>query len=176
MRSNSEFDIPFEGLKLGKHAYELEMTDAFFASFADARIEQGSVQVLFQLDKRETMMVGDFELKGHIVTQCDRCTDLMEYPVQTSAQLIFKFGDEPSEDENLIVVQSHEFQLNLAPICYELLVVSLPARIVHDEGECNQEMLNLIEQYTGYEDADEEDEQIEEEIDPRWEALKKFKK
>lgn len=174
MRSNNEFDIPFEGLKLGKHEFSLEMMDTFFAEREDAEIEHGFVRVLFVLDKRETMMVGSFELEGHVVTPCDRCTELIQVPVQTTAQIVFKFGDEPSEDENLVVVEPHEFTLKLAPICYELLICSLPARIIHPEGECNEEMLDLLDQYMGYEDAS-EDEEIDE-ADPRWEALKKLKK
>jgi uncharacterized metal-binding protein YceD (DUF177 family) len=179
MGSNSEFDIPFEGLKLGKHSFDLEMTEAFFTDLADSMIERGNVRVSFVLDKRETMMVGDFEMEGCVVAACDRCTDLMEVPVRTSAQIVFKFGDEPSEDENLVVIESHEFNLKLAPLCYELLVVSLPARIVHPEGECNEEMLALINQYSGYEyiqDEVDNEELTDEEVDPRWEALKNFKK
>lgn len=171
--SNSEFDVPFEGLKLGKHQFELEMDETFFKDITDSFIEKGSVKVTFVLDKRETMMVGDFELNGEVIAPCDRCTELIEVPVQTSAQIVFKFGEEPSEDENLVVIQSHEFKLQLAPICYELLVVSLPARITHPEGACDEEMLDLLDQYSGYE---QEVEDVDEEVDPRWEALKKLNK
>ena len=74
----------------------------------------------------------------------------------------------------------------------ELINVSLPVRAVHDEGECSEEMLDLIDEYVVnseeqfddefYDELDdeltEEDAEDEEsgEIDPRWDALKKLKK
>ena len=66
---------------------------------------------------------------------------------------------------------------------------------MHDEGECNDDMLDLLDEYVVnadddsddelYEELDEElesestaedEEDVSEEIDPRWEALKNLKK
>jgi uncharacterized metal-binding protein YceD (DUF177 family) len=56
------------------------------------------------------------------------------------------------------------------------MVVALPSRTVHPEDECNEEMLDLLEEYSGYyeDESDEENNDEDDDIDPRWEALKKL--
>ena len=55
------------------------------------------------------------------------------------------------------------------------MAVALPYRSVHPEDECNEEMLELLEEYSGYYEEDtDEDNDDDDDIDPRWEALKKL--
>ena len=72
----------------------------------------------------------------------------------------------------------------------QLITVSLPARLTHPMGECNEEMIELLKKYSGQpesveddfdDDDDWDDEDWEEEddddgdddpVDPRWSALK----
>lgn len=169
MASNKEYIIPFEGLKNGKHSFEFKITTAFFEELAYSIIQGGDVKVDFQLNKKDTMLIGDFEMSGTIQKPCDRCTELMDIDIDVSHQMIYKFGENESEDENLIVLPSSAFTIDISSTMYELLTVSLPTRNVHDENECNEEMLDLIDKYV---DSSEEEDTDEDEIDPRWNALK----
>lgn len=169
MASNKEYIIPFEGLKNGKHSFEFKITTAFFEELAYSIIQGGDVKVDFQLNKKDTMLIGDFEMSGTIQKPCDRCTELMDIDIDLSHQMIYKFGENESEDENLIVLPSSAFTIDISSTMYELLTVSLPTRNVHDENECNEEMLDLIDKYV---DSSEEEDTDEDEIDPRWNALK----
>lgn len=173
MDSNKAFIIPFEGLKNGKHSFEFNITTAFFDELEYSIIRGGDVKVGFTLNKKDTMMIGDFEMSGTIQKACDRCNELMEIPVDFSHQVIYKFGEEESGDENLIILPQSAFTIDVSDTMYELLTVSLPSRTVHEEEECNSEMLDLIDQY---EDSSENDggTDTDEGIDPRWEALKKL--
>jgi len=173
MRSIKDFTVPYEGLKLGKHEFEFQITKPFFEELEYSLIEEGGVYVTMLLEKRETMMVADITFDGWVEKSCDRCNDSLRVKVKSSSQLIFKFDTEASEDENLIVLLPSEYQLHLAPIFYELMVVALPSRTVHPEDECNEEMLDLLDEYSGYYE-DESDEENGDDIDPRWEALKKL--
>ncbi len=171
MGSNDEFIIPFEGLKYGKHIYNLNVTDEFFALREYSLIEKGNVKVTFELDKRETMMVGDFHFEGGLITECDRCLEPLELPIVSSHQIIFKFDDEPSDDENLICIGSTEFTIDISDLCYELITIAMPMRKVHDY--CEDDEFEWL-------DEDQEEEEIEEQedttsSDPRWNALKKLK-
>ncbi|MEX1191702.1 MAG: YceD family protein [Brumimicrobium sp.] len=169
MGSNKVFSIPFEGLKFGKHEFEFEITDKFFEELAYSIIQKGDIKVSFLLDKKENMMVGEIEMSGKITKECDRCTDELDVPIDLTHQVVFKFSDEFSDDENLITLASNEFEINTVPIFYEILTVSLPTRNVHEENECNEEMLKLIDEYTGFTEEDDSD---NDENDPRWDALK----
>jgi len=75
---------------------------------------------------------------------------------------------------------------------YELTTVSLPSRMVHPKGECNEEMIELLSKYSlqkedseedddwdeddDFDDdddwEDEEEEDDEDPIDARWSGLK----
>jgi len=175
MRAMKDFTVSYEGLKLGKHEFEFEITNKFFEELEYSLIEEGEVHVTLLLEKRETMMVADISFVGWVKKPCDRCNEPVKVNVKSLSQLIFKFDIGESEDENLIILPPSEYQLHLAPIFYELMVVALPLRSVHPEDECNEEMLDLLEEYSGYseEDPDEEDDD-DDDIDPRWEALKKL--
>lgn len=174
-KSKKEYVIPFVGLKLGVHEFTFEVTDSFFEEFEYSIISSGDVKVTLRLDKRETMLIGDFEIEGTVRAACDRCTDMAEVEIGGEYQLIFKFGDEPSDDESLVVLYPEDYEIDLTDHILELITVSLPSRLVHDEGECNEEMMNLIEQYSFHSSIEEEEDESEDEVDPRWEALKKLK-
>lgn len=176
--------IPFVGLKIGNHTFEFDITNAFFEQFEYSLIEKGNVRVTLTLEKKETMMIGDFSINGTIEASCDLCNGPVEVEINGEYQLIFKFDDKPSDDETLIIVYPEEFELDLEDNILELITVSLPARVVHNDGECDGEMLEILNEYLVNSDDDdfeesENEENINEEpnedddyIDPRWAALK----
>ena len=201
-----QFIIPFVGLKQGKHDYSFDVTDAFFETFEYSIIQQGDVRINFTLDKKDTMMVGEFQLEGRVKTACDRCNDVIEIPIEGEYRLIYKFGTEEEEDESIVVIFPEEFEIDVRHSLLEFMTVSLPSRSIHEEGECNQEMLDYLNEYVVNADGDDDDfdeyeedddsdsfrnedfsdeeeeinddEQLDDDapVDPRWEALKKLSK
>jgi uncharacterized protein len=147
MKSKKEFCISFIGLKLGSHEFQYEINDTFFEDIDYSIIQHGKVHVRLNLDKKETMMVGDFSLSGMISTNCDRCNDLMDLPVKGAYKIIYKFGSESSDDETLIVLDPDAYEIELKETIYELLTVSLPAKMIHNSGKCNPEMVELLKKY-----------------------------
>lgn len=176
---DKEYNIPFVGLKIGKHEFDFDIDDKFFENIEYSLIQKGNVKVHFELEKKETMMIGNFTIDGTVHTACDRCSAPMEISVEGDYQLIYKFGDEPTEDEMLVIVYPEEFEINIKESILEFITVSLPARVVHeDEDDCDEEMLDLLDEYminSEYYEAPEPDIEDEEELDPRWAALKKLK-
>lgn len=178
MNSNRNYIIPFVGLKLGVHEFEFEITDTFFESFEYSIIQKGKVHVNLSLEKKETMMVGDFVLTGTVETECARCNDLMDVPINGTYRLIYQFGEEPSDDETLVTVYPEQFEIDVKENILELITVSLPVRPVHEEGECNEEMISIMSEYvlvSNDELEESEDAEDEEEVDPRWAELNKLK-
>lgn len=182
MKSNKAYSIPFVGLNLGVHKFEYDIADAFFDSIDYSIIDKGNVKVELLLEKRETMLVGEFFLKGRVETNCNRCNDPCEVKIKSTYRLVYKFGTEESDDESLIVIHPEEFEINVQETILELITVSLPVRAVHKKGECNEEMIALLNEYIlkpeekvskEIDATDKSDDQ--DMIDPRWEALKKLK-
>jgi uncharacterized metal-binding protein YceD (DUF177 family) len=86
---------------------------------------------------------------------------------------VYKFALEPSEDEMLIVLHPDSYELDVSDNLYELITVSMPARMVHKEGQCNEEMLSLISQYTVHQgpsedEFDDDDDDWDDDDDDDW--------
>lgn len=169
MRSKSEYILPFEGLKLGVHEYKFKLDNTFFARETHGFVEQGELNLTFKLEKKERMMLGNFQFEGFFTKPCDLCTENVRLPISGDFDVIFKFGDEESEDENLIMVASNEFEIDITPLCAEFIAIMTPSKTIHPNGECDEEMLALLKQYSANSDKSEN-----EETDPRWSALKKL--
>jgi uncharacterized metal-binding protein YceD (DUF177 family) len=189
-KTDRAFVIPFVGLKIGMHTFEFDITNAFFEQVEYSLIEKGNVHVTLNLEKKETMMIGDFIINGKVETSCDLCNDPVEVDIEGEYQLIFKFDDKPTDDETLIIVYPEEFEIDIRENLLELISVSLPSRTIHADGECNEEMLELLNEYRvnaddedfneeDFEEAEDTEEapsEDDEYIDPRWAALKGLNK
>lgn len=165
----NEFIIPFVGLKNGKHLFEFEIGNTFFESMEYSIIHQGNVKVSLELDKKETMMIALFHAEGTINTLCDRCNTPMDLEIDGSYKLIYKFGLEDEEDEMLVVLHPDSYQIDVTIPIYELITTQLPLRVLHDEGECDEEMWLSIQQHiVNPEDDDEWDDEDWDDEDEEW--------
>lgn len=136
------------GLSLGKHIFEYEVNDSFFEDLEYSLVQKGNLKVHLELEKKGTMMLATFKIIGVVCTECDRCTAPLELNIAGEYRLIYKFGLEDSDDENLIVLHPDEYQINVKDPIYELIIISLPARKIHKQGECDEAMWELIKEYS----------------------------
>ena len=173
LKSLKNYSIPYTGLALGKHTFEYDIKDAFFDEFEYSLVKKADMKCRVDLEKQETMMILDFHITGTIDATCDRC--LAQYPqvVDIKEQQIAKFSDEEvAEDDEIISLGKSEHEIVLAGLIYEYINVAVPFILVCDnEGNtkyCDKDMLAELSKLK------ENNEQTES-IDPRWDALKKFK-
>ncbi|MGV3631211.1 MAG: YceD family protein [Bacteroidota bacterium] len=145
------------GLKVGKHLFEYEVTDSFFDDLEFSLVQKGSLQVRLELEKKETMLIARFWVEGTVLTDCDRCTGALELEIKGDCRLIYKFGHGESEDETLMIIDPDEYQVNVKMPIYELIILSIPSRKIHPEGQCDEEMWKLVKAYTVNTDDEEED-------------------
>lgn len=165
-KSTNEFIIQFVGLKTGTHRYEFNIDKSFFEGVENTLIEDAHVLVELAFEKKETMMIAEFSLSGTVTTPCDRCNDPMEVAIHGDYRIVYKFGTEVSEDENLVILHPESYELDVSAPIYELLVISLPARRIHPEGECNEEVMDLYNKYiVNANQPDEDDEWDEDDED-----------
>lgn len=162
-----EFVIPFSGLKTGKHAFKFKIDQTFFEAFDQALLEEAVLNVELVLDKMETMLILNLQAKGHTTVPCDRCGDLFDMPLNCSERVIVKFGDEEFEQtDEIIVIRPEDYEIDVSQRIYEMIVLNLPNKRVHkNPDDCNQEVLEKLDEINS----------SEEDIDPRWEILKKLK-
>jgi len=136
------YSIAYKGLKNGSHDFRFKVGGALFETYGSAEIKGGACDVAVTLDKAETQLVADVTIRGGVVVACDRCLEDCRVPIDFEGRLVVKFSDEPREyDGEVLWLLPGEDEVDLAQYIYESIVLSLPYRRVHPEGECDPEML-----------------------------------
>lgn len=144
------YSLPIQGLKSGVHHFKFEVDSVFFAQFEDSPVEAGKVLFELELDKRPDLMLFNFNLKGYVNAECDRCTATIQLPLEDERQLIVKFGDEDMEvDDEVVILQREAPVFNVAKYLYEFVVLALPITNTYDcendpEPPCNFEVLQHL--------------------------------
>lgn len=162
-----EYIIPLKGLKAGKQEFQFLVDKTFFECFDDSDISNSEVDVSATANKSSQTIEMHFKLHGTVHVLCDRCLDEMDLEINGNYNLYLKFGEEFNEvDDEVIIVPREEGFFDLSTFVYEFIKLSIPISKVHQEGKCNPEMLSHL--------VGEIKEEDKEDIDPRWEALKKL--
>jgi len=172
------FRIPYTGLSLDQHVFEYEIDKRFFDEFEYSIVKNGKLKAVIKLDKQETMMIVNFNIKGTVDLDCDVC--LSSFPGETiiNERLIIKFfGSEDLSDdtEEILVLSKKDFELDVAPLIYEYINLAVPfnnrCEDIGNTSFCDLEMIKKI-----YSLSIENKESKSDSIDPRWAALNKIKK
>ena len=170
----SQYTIPFSGLKEGKHLFDFTADQRFFAGFEESEIEKGSVNIQVELEKRSTYLRLTFMLEGEVELICDRCLEAYLQPIKSSNIMLVKFSETETDDgDEVIYIHPGSYQVEVAKLIYEFIVLSIPIRHVHPEDQdgnslCDPEMLKKLDEYKANDLADNDP------IDPRWNDLKKI--
>ncbi|WP_264559859.1 YceD family protein [Flavobacterium sp. N2270] len=173
MKNLKEFLIPFAGLKEGKHQFEYQIGDSFFEEFQFDEYKNVDVTVSLMLEKKSTIMELCFVHKGTVNVPCDMTGEDFDLKIKGKFNLVVKFGEEfNNENEELLILPHGEFQLNVSQYIYESIVLSVPFKRVHPgvkDGTLKTEAFDTLDKL-----APKEEHKVNEDIDPRWENLKKL--
>jgi len=162
------YSISYKGLKLGKHSFDFEINNDFFAEFPEGEVKEGTLTAKVMMNKQNNLLEFDIVIKGKVKVTCDRCLEQFFLPIEYKGFLVAKIGNEEVEDQaDIIFLTEDDHEVNLAQYLYESIHLSLPLKRYHGlKGsrieDCDQEMLKYIK----FEDDDQA------EVDPRWQALK----
>jgi uncharacterized metal-binding protein YceD (DUF177 family) len=171
---------------------EYLLDNQFFANIDNEDVQKGKVKVSLTITKNAGVFQMSFTLNGTVVVPCDRCLDDMDYPVDTTARLIVKFGKDYSEEsDEVVVIPESEGVINLAWFLYEFVALSISIKHVHAPGKCNKQMQAKLKKHSAKSSEDDDDsfamENDDEAIivhdddddatptDPRWDVLKDLK-
>ncbi|MFB6340900.1 DUF177 domain-containing protein [Saccharicrinis sp. FJH62] len=166
MKRLEEYIIPLKGLESGKQELMFHVEKTFIECFDDDEISDSDVDVILLITKTTRTFELHFKLKGTVHVPCDRCLDEMDLKIKGEFNLYLKYGEEFSEiDDEVIIIPREEGFFDLSSYVYEFVKLSIPISKFHKKGECNPEMLSRIIKTK---------KEKKQEIDPRWEALKKL--
>lgn len=148
MEKRSRFVINLRDQQAEVADYQWTLDDEFFdersGKAGHSRQADGTEalrgKVEATLEVRRTS--GGYELKfgfrGTLTLPCDRCLADMQQPVEAEWVLRAKLGDEYDDDGELVTVPYAEGTLDVAWHLYEFVVLAIPLRHVHADGECEE--------------------------------------
>jgi uncharacterized metal-binding protein YceD (DUF177 family) len=176
MKSTNEYLIPFVGLKTGKHHFEFNIEKKFFDEFSFDEFENCEIKANVVLEKKETMLEIAFKQKGTVNVPCDLTGEFFDLPIKGSLNLIVQYGEEFNNDNEALLILPHgEHQIDLSQYIYEMIALSIPYKRVHPgvkDGTLKSEALDKLNELQAKEIKNED--KKEEDIDPRWDELKKL--
>lgn len=176
MNRTKEFLIPFVGLKLGKHHFEYQISNAFFENFEYDEFQNSDIKVAVVLEKKSNMLELNFKHKGTVNVPCDLTGEDFDLPIKGKMKLIVRFGEVFNNDnEELLILPFGEFEIDIAQYIYEMIALSVPLKRVHPgvkDGSLKSEALEKLNELQ-VKEVDEK-ENKEENIDPRWDKLKQL--
>ena len=165
-----QFVIPFRGLKNDIHHFDFVIDRKFFDAIEYAELKDGLVHVGLDMEKQDRMMIFDFDFTGYMEVECDRCLDIFKQDLEGHRRLIVNFGEAFEEQsDDIIIIPEGEYAFDVSTYIYEHINLLLPMQRIHPDDEkgnstCNPEMLQRLSSLD-----------IEQEVDPRWDVLKKLK-
>ncbi|WP_396164472.1 YceD family protein [Flavobacterium sp.] len=174
MNNLKAYLIPFIGLKIGKHQFDYQVDNTFFAHFDYDEFNDASVKVSIILEKKSTLLELEIKHKGTVNVPCDVSGEEFDLAIKGNLKLVVKFGDAfNDENEELLIVPHGEFQINVAQYIYESIVLSVPLRRIHP-GVKDGSLTDVIEKLEALAPKENKESEQKNEIDPRWENLKKL--
>ena len=166
------FKIDLKALPQGESSFEYKLDDDYFKAIDAPDIQSGALTCKLALDKKDDFFELHFHTEGVVHIPCDLCLDDMDQNICTDNSLVVKFGEDYSEEDDLVTVAENEGILDVAWFVYEFIALEIPIRHVHAPGKCNPAMIAMLNEHSAARSGEEE----ETVVDPRWEALLKLKK
>ncbi|MFI3240591.1 MAG: DUF177 domain-containing protein [Bacteroidales bacterium] len=184
------YDISLKGLIDDTQVIEYAIDGDFFKDIESQDIQGGEVKVHLTVKNSNGIYDFSFKINGVVTISCDRCLGDLEHVVDTEYHLCVKHGEEFSdESDELLIIPDNQMELNVVSLIYDSVVLTIPLKHNHIDGECDEDMRAYLSEHIAGEidaledeDGDELDggeldsEEVSKPIDPRWEALMKLKK
>ena len=172
MDSLDYISLPLSGMGDAVRSFSFKIDNQFFKTYNEDAQLKGKFNVEVVCDKRPGILTLDFAIKGFTDTSCDRCLVNIALPIKSTYQLLVKYGDETSLNDEVLTISSKTEKLLLASHIYDYILLSIPHAKVYacDEEENPPCDLGILKHLGS------KDENIPEAKDSLWDELKKFSK
>jgi len=175
MKALKEFVIQFVGLKIGKHHFEYKVEQTFFEHFEYEDFNDVNINVSLELEKKATLLELHFKFSGWVNINCDLTNEPYNQTIENEFDLVVNFGDE-FNDENIdiLIIPHGTYEISIQQYIYESIILAVPIKRLHpgvEDGTLDSEILEKLEELSP---KLKENKDKEEDIDPRWNTLKKL--
>ncbi len=175
MTKKENYTIPYVGLKNEKHTFHFTLNEEFFKTEEHSFLENGKAEAEVIFDKSILPYILDFEIKGTVQSECDRCNTTIDIPFHSSNRVYVKFDPlaDEIEDDDLEILYLHpdDAVIDIETYLYDFTLLSVPySKMCKDAGlKCDPEVIKHLEK------SEQDLNKKENTPDPRWEGLNKLK-
>ncbi len=163
MDSLSRYDVCIDGIQADTRTYHWTLRDDYFHLLDEQDIEHGQLNATLRVTQSGDAYDLDFDIAGYVEVPCDRCLCPMQQKIEVHETLTARLGNAYYDDGDTIEVAADTKTLNVAWNMFELIALALPIHHVHDDGQCEEAMQQLLASHTPHADDSH---------DTRWDALK----
>ncbi|WP_179333912.1 YceD family protein [Winogradskyella costae] len=175
MKALKSYTIPFVGLKEGMHHFDFQIDNTFFQHFEYDEFNAIDVKIDLEFEKKSTLLELHFSAVGSVNVNCDISNEPYDQAINDDFKLVVKFGNEYNdENEDILIIPHGEYEVNVAQYIYELIILAVPIKRIHpgiEDGTLQSDILSKLEELSPSEDHKVKS---SEDIDPRWNNLKKL--
>lgn len=138
-RVTERFRVQLNRLPQGDFEQDFQLEDDFLSREEAFDLLGGEVQVYLEGTRSGDLYDLHFTLTGTVKTLCTRCDMEMLLPIENEFHAVVKMGEEAGgdDDEEIIVSRSNPL-LELDDMLYGFVVLSVPLRRTHEEGDCDE--------------------------------------
>ena len=166
----SQYVINISSLKEGVHEFEFSVENSLLEYFGYDDFNSCKIAVHVKLVKKSNMLELNFNSKGIININCFVSNEPFDYTQTYIMDLVVKFGSELNNDnEELLILPKGTHEIDISQQLYEMIVLSLPLKIIHpgiENGTLESETINRLKKYESNAQKNNS------KIDPRWDKLK----
>jgi len=150
MKGWKELVLNLPGLPEGVTDIKTTVTTDFFKQFEQSLIGIASYEVEVLFDKKPGIYIMNVKAKGWYEATCDRCLETIKIPTEVSYQYFFHHENTGlGEDEDVFTLEEGTVELDLRPLVYESIILSLPLINVYDcdnddQSPCDKNVLEIL--------------------------------
>lgn len=129
-------------MKNGHYAFDFTVDGSLFGEMESVEVKDAECGVHVEMERTQTALQLSVAISGKAVVECDRCLDDCDIPIDYEGNLTVHLSEQEGEydGEQMWIAPGEEF--SLAQYIYESVIISLPYRRVHAEGECDPDMMS----------------------------------
>ena len=153
MNLGDTYKINLVSLKDGFTGFDYKVGDDFFKAEESDRILGADVDVHLEINKRHDSYRLAFTFDGELDAACDRCLEAVPLEIATDWLLTVRHGEdydttETDTGDEIMVIPDDCTIIDVAPMIRDTLLLSIPLRCVHADGECNEGMSAKLREHT----------------------------
>ena len=132
---SNQYIVDFTALHEGNYEYCYKLDDSFFESTDRIELKGVNLEVIILLIKQKAYIDLSFLIKGSVDLECDRCLEFFTSKIDEAHQMRIQLGGKAPDEENddVIFLAANETSINIEPLIYDFIILSLPMRRVHPE-------------------------------------------